>query len=82
MDKILELIMSGDEIEEFENKYLEDAQTQTYKLDDGKTAKPYDIVYAGINDKFFTSLEAYGEYLIDYFGVNTFKVPHIREGRI
>lgn len=77
-----EEILDKDDKERFINEYLEDKETQAYRLDDGNIAYAGEVVIAGINDKYFKSLEEYGEYLADYYGYNILKLPHIRKERI
>ena len=77
-----EEILDKDDKEKFINEYLEDKDTEAYKLDDGNVAYGGDVVIAGINDKYFKSLEEYGEYLVEYHGYNILKLPHIRKERI
>lgn len=78
--KILELIMSADEEEKFINEYLEDPETEAYRLDgEDEIAYGGDIVLAGPDDKFFKDEDSLGRYLVQYCGFEIFKLPHIKK---
>lgn len=79
---ISETLLDKEETEKFINEYLEDKDTEAYRLDDGSIAYGGDIVIAGINDKYFKDEDAYGQYLTDYMGFSIFKLPHIRKEHI
>lgn len=76
-----EIIKVGLARESFVNKYLEDPETQAFKLDDGSIAYAGDWVIAGINDTFFKDEDSYGQYLIEYFGNGLYRLPYVKEDR-
>ena len=77
-----ELIMTGEEQEDFIGHHLETPQQEIYLLDDGNRATGGDYIVAGINGKFFLNEESYGKYLVEYMGNNMFMLPHVRRERI
>lgn len=77
-----EEIMDKEEKETFINEYLADKDTEAFLLDDGNIAYAGESVIAGIDDKYFKDKESYGQYLVEYYGCNIFKLPHLRKERI
>lgn len=77
-----EEIMDKEEKENFINEYLADKETEAFRLDDGNIAYAGEYVIAGINDKYFKDEESYGQYLVEYYGLNIIKLPHLRKERI